>query len=104
MSQTKSDINIDMVFTVMIAASTLLLVIIVGAHALILYQERGEVAAKWEEMRYAPLEDLLANQRAWLNHPPRATAPTTRPAPIPIHEAMKVVVQTGGNVVFPMEQ
>jgi hypothetical protein len=101
MSKTKSDINLGIVFTMIIASSLFLLVVMVGAHAFILYTERDEVAAKWEESRYAPLADLLADQKARLNGPAKAATPTTKPASISIDQAMKLVVQNKGNIVFP---
>ena len=101
MSKTKSDINVGLVFTMIIASSLFLLVVMVGAHAFILYEENDEVTAKWDNSRYEPLADLLADQRARLNGPLKTTLPTTQPGSMSINQAMKIVVQNKGNIVFP---
>jgi len=101
MSKTKSDINIGLVFTMIIASALFLLVVMVGAHAFILYEENDEVTAKWDKSRYEPLADLLADQRARLNGPLKTTPPTTQPGSMSINQAMKIVVQNKGNIVFP---
>ena len=101
MSKTKSDINIGMVFTMIFASALFLLVVMVGAHAFIIYEENDEVAAKWDESRYAPLADLLADQRARLNGALKTAPPTTQPGSMSINQAMKIVVQNKGNIVFP---
>lgn len=102
MSKTKSDINIGLVFTMIFASALFLLVVMVGAHAFILCKENDEVTAKWDQSRYEPLADLLANQRARLNGPPKTL--TTKSTSISIDSAMKMVVQSQGNIVFPAEK
>ena len=101
MSKEKSDLNIGVIFTVIFASSLFLLVVLVGAHALVMYEEQGEVTAKWDESQNATLNDLLKDQKARLNGPAIAAGPTTRPSGMPIKAAMRVVVQNKGNIVFP---
>ncbi len=101
MATEKSDLNIGVIFTMIFASALFLVVVIVGAQALIQYEEADEVAAKWDESRNAPLNDLLKDQKARLNGPAKTLEPTTRPASIPIREAMRIVAQNQGNVVFP---
>ncbi|MGA2498101.1 MAG: hypothetical protein ABSH20_10185 [Tepidisphaeraceae bacterium] len=101
MVREKSDLNIGVIFTMIVASALLLLVVIVAAQAMILYEEREEVDAKWDESRNATLTDLLKDQKARLNGPARTMSPATRPSSIPIGQAMGIVVQNKGHIVFP---
>ena len=101
MAHEKTDLNIAAIFTMIIAFSTFLLVAFIGTAAFVLNQEQGEVTAKWDESQNATLTDLLKDQKARLNGPALTTAPATRPAGMPIKEAMRVVVQNQGNIVYP---
>ncbi len=101
MAHEKTDLNLVAIFTVVIASSLFLLVVFIGAHAFAMYEEEGEVTAKWDESQNATLNDLLKDQRTRLNGPAGTMGATTKPSGMPIKEAMKAVVRNQGNIVFP---
>lgn len=94
----KQDVNAPLILTVGIVSAILLLVIVFGVQAWFVWEEKTELAGKWEVSKNAQLDELRASQSARIASAGTIDVDNQKVRTIPIADAMQLVIQNGGKL------
>ena len=93
----RQEVNAPLILTIGVVSGVLLLILMLGTHTWFLFEEQTEVSVKSEQITPLSMQNLIREQRTnltayrWAN--PEKTA-----VQIPIEDAMKQIVQSGGKL------
>ena len=93
----RQEVNAPLILTVGVVSGVLLVILMLGTHAWFLFEEQTEVRVKSEQVTPMSLQNLIHEQRTNLAAYRWANAEKTV-VQIPIEDAMKQIVQTGGKL------
>jgi hypothetical protein len=95
----KQEINVPLVVTIGAVSGFFLIVLVIGVQAWYLSEEQAEIAAKAAAAApVEPLHSLKTDQLARLNAPAHWVDQNTGIVAVPIDQAEKLFVMSGGNI------
>ena len=97
MSAWKEDIDSQLILTVGAVSGNLFFVLAIGMQAWFMYEEQGEINAKYSAATHNPMADLK-NEQTERIHNYRWANQNKTVAAIPIDQAMQLLIQNNGKL------